>query len=112
MAVFHGKKICNQSLTRIRSDVKKICKQFLTRIRSALASDDGKGHFAAYVGEFQKRFVVPLSFLNNAAFQCLLRKAEEELGFDHRLGGLVIPCREDVFVDLASQLESRLLKRN
>uniref|UniRef100_A0A3Q7IHS4 Auxin-responsive protein n=1 Tax=Solanum lycopersicum TaxID=4081 RepID=A0A3Q7IHS4_SOLLC len=30
--------------------------------------------------------------------------AEEEFGFDHPLGGLTIPYKEDVFVDLASHL--------
>ncbi|WOG86882.1 hypothetical protein DCAR_0206101 [Daucus carota subsp. sativus] len=28
--------------------------------------------------------------------------SEEEFGFDHPDGGLTIPCREDVFTDLAS----------
>ncbi|CAB4319522.1 unnamed protein product [Prunus armeniaca] len=47
-----------------------------------------------YVGESEKqRFVVPISFLNQPAFQELLSEAEEEFGFDHPMGGLTIPCR-------------------
>ncbi|KAG5573138.1 hypothetical protein H5410_062904 [Solanum commersonii] len=34
----------------------------------------------------------------------LLAKSEEEFGFDHPMGGLTIPCKEDVFVDLTSRL--------
>ncbi|GMY05571.1 auxin-responsive protein SAUR21-like [Fagus crenata] len=64
-----------------------------------------KGYFAVYVGENQKkRFVVPISYLNEPSFQELLSKAEEEFGFSHPMGGLTIPCREDVFIDLTSRL--------
>ncbi|XP_015170437.1 auxin-responsive protein SAUR21-like, partial [Solanum tuberosum] len=65
----------------------------------------GKGHCAVYVGESQKkRFVVPVSYLSQPLFQDLLAKSEEEFGFDHPMGGLTIPCKEDVFVDLTSRL--------
>nr|GMC82970.1 auxin-responsive protein SAUR21-like [Ipomoea batatas] len=38
-----------------------------------------KGHFAVYVGESEKkRFVLPISFLNNPSFQGMLNQAEEE----------------------------------
>ncbi|KAK8625117.1 hypothetical protein V6N13_089995 [Hibiscus sabdariffa] len=64
-----------------------------------------KGYFAIYVGESQKkRFIVPVSFLNQPSFQKLLSLAEEEFGFNHPMGGLTIPCREDVFVHLTSSL--------
>ncbi|KAK8582417.1 hypothetical protein V6N13_069195 [Hibiscus sabdariffa] len=64
------------------------------------AMDVPKGYFAVYVGESQKkRFIVPISFLNNPSFQELLRVAEEEFGFNHPMGGLTIPCREEVFID-------------
>lgn len=62
-----------------------------------------KGHFAVYVGETEKkRFVVPISLLSQPSFQELLTKAEEEFGYDHPMGGLTIPCREDVFLHLAN----------
>ncbi|KFK30114.1 hypothetical protein AALP_AA7G218600 [Arabis alpina] len=62
-----------------------------------------KGHVAVYVGEEmenKKRFVVPISYLNHPLFQGLLNRAEEEFGFNHPIGGLTIPCREETFVGL------------
>jgi len=50
-----------------------------------------------------KRFVVPVSYLDQPSFQDLLRKAEEQFGFDHPMGGLTIPCSEEIFIDLASR---------
>ncbi|KAE8716864.1 Auxin-induced protein 15A [Hibiscus syriacus] len=46
-----------------------------------------KGYFAVYVGENQKRFVIP-----------------EEFGYSHPTGGLTIPCNEDFFLDVISCL--------
>ncbi|KAM3743302.1 hypothetical protein ACB098_07G134100 [Castanea mollissima] len=67
--------------------------------------DVPKGYLAVYVGESEKkRFMIPISFLNQPTFQQLLNKAEEECGFDHPMGGLTIPCSEDIFVDLTSCL--------
>ncbi|RID60772.1 hypothetical protein BRARA_F03900 [Brassica rapa] len=68
-----------------------------------------KGYLAVYVGERKmKRFVVPISYLNQPSFQDLLiptlRRAEEEFGFDHPMGGLTIPCSEETFINLASRL--------
>ncbi|KAL5791100.1 hypothetical protein ACOSQ2_005988 [Xanthoceras sorbifolium] len=65
--------------------------------------DVPKGYLAVYVGEKQKkRFVIPISFLNEPSFQELLCMAEEEFGFNHPMGGLTIPCTEDMFIDLTS----------
>ncbi|KAL5788779.1 hypothetical protein ACOSP7_005728 [Xanthoceras sorbifolium] len=86
---------------------KKLLRQssFTASQSSTIAADVPKGHLAVYVGESQrKRFVIPVSFLNHASFQDLLCQAEEEFGFDHPMGGLTIPCREDIFIDLISQL--------
>ncbi|XP_068323082.1 auxin-responsive protein SAUR21-like [Pyrus communis] len=70
-------------------------------------ADVPKGYFAVYVGESEKhRFVVPISFLCQPAFQHLLIEAEEEFGFDHPMGGLTIPCRQDAFLDLLSRLSA------
>ncbi|KAL7090765.1 hypothetical protein ACP275_12G061700 [Erythranthe tilingii] len=64
-----------------------------------------KGHLAVYVGENEKKhFVIPLSYLKNHLFQELLCQAEEEFGFHHPMGGLTIPCTEDLFIDLTSHL--------
>ncbi|KAK9136221.1 hypothetical protein Syun_015551 [Stephania yunnanensis] len=66
-----------------------------------------KGHLAVYVGETQKkRFVVPITYLSHPSFQDLLSRAEEEFGFDHPMGGLTIPCREEDFMSLATCLNA------
>ncbi|MCL7028747.1 hypothetical protein MKW94_000915 [Papaver nudicaule] len=80
---------------------------FLTRSQSSTSSDVPKGHCAVYVGDTEKkRFVVPVSYLNHPLFQDLLSRAEEEFGFHHPMGGLTIPCKVSVFVDLTSQLNA------
>ena len=64
-----------------------------------------KGHVLVHVGETQKkRFVILISYLKHPSFQNLLSQAEEEFGFDHPLGGLTIPCREEAFIDLTCSL--------
>ncbi|MCD7467129.1 Auxin-responsive protein saur50 [Datura stramonium] len=68
-----------------------------------LPLDVPKGHFAVYVGENRARYIVPISFLSHPEFQCLLRQAEEEFGFDHDMG-ITIPCQEVVFRPLISML--------
>ncbi|CAN1785226.1 Auxin-responsive protein SAUR21 [Linum perenne] len=65
-----------------------------------------KGFLAVYVGETQKkRFVVPLSYLSQPLFQDLLSMAEEEFGFDHPMGGLTIPCSEEIFASVTSTMK-------
>ncbi|AES89316.1 putative small auxin-up RNA [Medicago truncatula] len=63
-----------------------------------------KGYVAVYVGEKLVRFVVPVSYLNQPSFQDLLSQSEEEFGYDHPMGGLTIPCTEDVFQHIISSL--------
>ncbi|KAK7400956.1 hypothetical protein VNO78_12267 [Psophocarpus tetragonolobus] len=64
-----------------------------------------KGYLAVYVGENdKKRFVIPISYLHQPSIQDLLSEAEQEFGFDYPMGGLTIPCREDVFIDITSRL--------
>nr|VDD33419.1 unnamed protein product [Brassica oleracea] len=53
----------------------------------------------------KKRYLVPISYLNQHSFQALLGKSEEEFGFDHPMGGLTIPCPEDTFINATSQLQ-------
>ncbi|CAH1423591.1 unnamed protein product [Lactuca virosa] len=92
-------------MPRIIQAKKVLCRSFSNGIRSSSSSVDiiPKGQFAVYVGDQEKRrFVVPLSLLDQPSFQDLLRQSEEEFGYDHPMGGLTIPCREDVFIQLAS----------
>lgn len=92
--VAHAKNILRQS------------KLFATR-GSSMSKDVPKGYLAVYVGESQKkRFVIPASLLSQPSFQELLSKAEEEFGFNHPMGGLTIPCREDTFINLTSSLSA------
>ncbi|CAL5212570.1 unnamed protein product [Lathyrus oleraceus] len=63
-----------------------------------------KGYLAVYVGEQQKRFLIPISYLNQPSFQDLLNQAEEQFEYDHPMGGLTIPCREEIFLDITSRL--------
>ncbi|XVF67852.1 hypothetical protein PTKIN_Ptkin10aG0155000 [Pterospermum kingtungense] len=76
----------------------------LPRIASSSAKKVPKGYFAVYVGENQKRFVIPVSFLNRPSFQDLLGLSEEEFGYSHPTGGLRIPCNEGIFLDVTSRL--------
>ncbi|KAF8116021.1 hypothetical protein N665_0024s0045 [Sinapis alba] len=69
-------------------------------------SSTPKGFLAVYVGEHleKKRFLVPVYYLKKPSFQALLRKAEEEFGFDHPTGGLSLPCDEAFFFTVTSQI--------
>ncbi|KAI3745172.1 hypothetical protein L1987_58278 [Smallanthus sonchifolius] len=69
--------------------------------------DVPKGHLAVYVGEKEKRrFVIPISYLEQPLFQTLLRQSEEEFRFDHPMGGLTFSCQEDAFFQLTTLLRS------
>ncbi|KAL0334637.1 UNVERIFIED_CONTAM: Auxin-responsive protein SAUR24 [Sesamum radiatum] len=62
---------------------KMLRRSFSTERRSTSSAGTGvpKGHFAVYVGENEKkRFIVPISYLNQSSFQELLCQAEEEFG--------------------------------
>lgn len=72
---------------------------------ASTTTDVPKGYVAVYVGEDEKkRFLIPISYLNKCLFQDLLVQAEQEYGFHHPIGGLTIPCREDVFTNVISHL--------
>ncbi|KAL5225311.1 hypothetical protein ABZP36_011950 [Zizania latifolia] len=74
---------------------------------SGLPSDVPRGHFAVYVGERRRRFVVPIALLDRPEFRSLLRRAEEEFGFGGAGAGglLVLPCEEVAFRSLTSSLQ-------
>ncbi|AQL02248.1 Auxin-responsive protein SAUR50 [Zea mays] len=74
---------------------------------TGLPSDVPRGHFAVYVGERRRRFVVPIALLDRPEFRTLLRRAEEEFGFagaGGAGGALVLPCEEVAFRSLTSAL--------
>ncbi|PPS15993.1 hypothetical protein GOBAR_AA04599 [Gossypium barbadense] len=48
-----------------------------------------KCYFAVYVGENQKRFLIPVWFLNHPSFQDLLGMSQEEFGYSHPTGGVL-----------------------
>ncbi|XP_068640430.1 protein SMALL AUXIN UP-REGULATED RNA 12-like [Aristolochia californica] len=75
-----------------------------------LPVDVPKGHFPVYVGEQRRRYIVPLSFLEEPKFQMLLQRAEEEYGFEHKMG-LTIPCEETVFRSLTHLLDPNSRKQ-
>jgi len=54
-----------------------------------------------------KRFMIPISYLNKPSFQDLLSKVEEEFGYDHPMGGLTIPCSEEIFHRITSCLDGQ-----
>ncbi|MQM20008.1 hypothetical protein Taro_053023 [Colocasia esculenta] len=74
------------------------------RKSSSQSPSTPRGHFAIYVGEEQKRFVVPISYLKHPLFQDLLDRAEEEFGLDQPEGGLRLPCSEHTFLYVVSQM--------
>lgn len=88
----------------IRAMIRQAKYKVLVRTKKEIA----KGHIAVYVGERyynkHRKFVVPISYLEHPLFQELLRKAEDEYGFDHPMGGLTIPCSETTFLTIISHL--------
>ncbi|XP_059649994.1 auxin-responsive protein SAUR21-like [Cornus florida] len=92
-------------LAAIVHQAKQILRPMSINNRQSSSPDVPKGHFAVYVGESQKnRFVVPISYLRHPMFQDLLRKAEEEYGYDTPMGGLIIPCSKATFLSVTSHL--------
>jgi len=51
-----------------------------------------------------KRFVIPISYLNQSSFQELLNQSVEQFEYDHPMGGLTVPCSEEIFLDITSHL--------
>ncbi|KQK19952.1 hypothetical protein BRADI_1g51490v3 [Brachypodium distachyon] len=72
----------------------------------AAPRDVPRGHFAVYVGERRRRFVVPIAALDRPAFRSLLRRAEEEFGFRHGGDLLLLPCDEQAFRSLCASSAS------
>lgn len=64
-----------------------------------LPDDIPQGYLAVYVGNERKRFVISTKYLSHQIFQALLKRSEEEFGFDHQ-GGLTIACEPVLFEHL------------
>ncbi|KAB2635476.1 auxin-induced protein 15A-like [Pyrus ussuriensis x Pyrus communis] len=91
-SVTHAKKVLRRSFSNS------------SRGGSCNLVDVPKGFLAVYVGENERqRFVIPVSYLNQPSLQDLLSEAEQEFGFDHPMGGLTTPCRQDTFIDIISR---------
>ncbi|URE33897.1 Auxin responsive protein [Musa troglodytarum] len=84
-------------------------KQVIRHWRERLSGHGGEeatvpaGCVPLYVGPEGKRFEVPARFLKLPVFVELLKRAEEEYGFE-QAGGLAIPCDSDFFRWVADAL--------
>ncbi|XP_025980388.1 auxin-induced protein X10A-like [Glycine soja] len=82
---------------------------FAANQASSKVVDIPKGYLAVYVREKitnkMKRFVIPISYLNQPSFQVLLNQVEEEFGYDHPMCSLTIPCKENEFLNVTSNLK-------
>lgn len=74
----------------------------IKRASSSKGVNVPKGYLAVYVGEKTIRFVIPVSNLNQTSSQELLSQAEKQFGYDHPMGGITIPCRDEVFLEITS----------
>ncbi|PWA39547.1 small auxin-up RNA [Artemisia annua] len=66
-----------------------------------------KGRVAVIVGhedEEQKKFVIPVMFLNHPLFMELLKEAEKEFGFRHS-GPINIPCHVQEFRNVQGMID-------
>ncbi|KAL7258775.1 hypothetical protein ACSBR1_004807 [Camellia fascicularis] len=75
---------CNKAVITISIHAKQILRRSFSFKANQAVVYVPKGHFEVYVGESKrKRFVIPISYLNQPSFQDLLSQAEEEFGFNH-----------------------------
>ncbi|KAK8504504.1 hypothetical protein V6N13_093154 [Hibiscus sabdariffa] len=65
-----------------------------------------KGFLAVCVGKELKRFIIPTEYLGHQAFRILLRRAEEEFGFQQE-GVLKIPCEVAVFEKILEAVQHK-----
>ena len=77
---------------------------FYTTQAASKRVDVPKGYAAVYVGDKMRRFTIPVSYLNEPSFQELLSQAKEEFGYNHPMGGLTIPCKEEEFLNVTAHL--------
>ncbi|XWS20598.1 hypothetical protein CRYUN_Cryun31cG0116400 [Craigia yunnanensis] len=65
-----------------------------------------KGFLAVCVGKELKRFIIPTEYLGHQVFGILLRKAEEEFGFQQE-GVLKIPCEVSIFEKILNMVQHK-----
>ncbi|KAJ4825475.1 hypothetical protein Tsubulata_038003 [Turnera subulata] len=75
-------------------------------IREDMPPKVEKGHFVFYTAD-QKRFALPLSYLNSHIFRELLDMSEEEFGLPSN-GPITLPC-DAAFIEYAVSLVKRLV---
>ncbi|KAJ4726734.1 Auxin-responsive protein [Melia azedarach] len=66
-----------------------------------------KGCLAILVGqegEQQKKFVIPVIYINHPLFMQLLKEAEEEYGFDQK-GPITLPCHVEEFQTVQNMID-------
>ncbi|KAE9605766.1 putative small auxin-up RNA [Lupinus albus] len=68
-----------------------------------------KGCMAIKVGKEkeQQRFVVPVEYFNHPLFMQLLKRAEEEYGFDQK-GTITIPCHVEEFRNVQGLIDREI----
>ncbi|XP_068642162.1 auxin-induced protein 6B-like [Aristolochia californica] len=100
---FAGKRASSNSEDNARSALLEQSRSFPAEVP--------KGHMAVYVGSEMRRFVIPTSHLCLPAFQKLMKRVEEEFGFEQS-GALRIPCAEEDFEEILrlSKKDSRKKK--
>ncbi|CAM6094162.1 unnamed protein product [Calypogeia fissa] len=64
-----------------------------------LPSDIPQGCLAVYVGMERRRYVISADFLTHTLFKQLLKRSEEEFGFEYE-GGLNVACNSAFFEHL------------
>lgn len=69
--------------------------------------DVPQGKLAVYVGPEHRRFVIPTTYLKHDHFIKLLKKVEDEYGFDHG-NYLHIPCEIETFKFLIICIENEI----
>ncbi|XVE91126.1 hypothetical protein DITRI_Ditri20bG0129700 [Diplodiscus trichospermus] len=77
-----------------------------TDVSAAAGDAVPKGFLAVCVGKELKRFIIPTEYLGHQAFGIMLRKAEEEFGFQQE-GVLKIPCDVPMFEKILNMVQQK-----
>ncbi|KAL2623012.1 hypothetical protein R1flu_003217 [Riccia fluitans] len=103
MATSDGEGSSNKLLTKSKSG--RLFSAFAIRRSRSMPRVDSppadvpQGSLPVYVGSERKRFVISTKYLSHPLFKALLKRSEEEFGFNHQ-GGLAIACDPQMFEHL------------